>query len=65
MVYPGTTEQVSRILKLANREKIPVVPRGAGTNVSGGSISVEDCIVLVLKRMNQSLEIDRKNLLKV
>lgn len=64
-VYPGTTHEVSQILKLANREKLPVVPRGAGTNVSGGSISIGDCIVLVLKRMNQILEIDRKNLIAV
>ncbi|AFM40014.1 FAD/FMN-dependent dehydrogenase [Desulfosporosinus acidiphilus SJ4] len=64
-VYPGTTEEVSKILTLANREKIPVVPRGAGTNVSGGSVSIGDCIVLVLKRMNKILEIDRKNLIAV
>jgi glycolate oxidase len=64
-VYPGTPEEVSEILKLANREKLPVVPRGAGTNVSGGSVSIGDCIVLVLKRMNRILEIDRKNLIAV
>ena len=64
-VYPGDTEEVSQILQLANFEKIPVVPRGAGTNVSGGSISIGDCIVLVLKRMNKILEIDRKNLIAV
>ncbi|EGW39477.1 FAD-linked oxidase C-terminal domain-containing protein [Desulfosporosinus sp. OT] len=64
-VYPGNTEEVSRILKLANLEKIPVVPRGAGSNVSGGTISIGDCIVLVLKRMNKILEIDRKNLIAV
>ena len=64
-VYPGDTEEVSQILQLANLEKIPVVPRGAGTNVSGGSISIGDCIVLVLKRMNKILEIDRKNLMAV
>lgn len=64
-VYPGDTGEVSQILQLANLEKIPVVPRGAGTNVSGGSISIGDCIVLVLKRMNKILEIDRKNLIAV
>lgn len=64
-VYPETPEEVSKILKLANREKLPVVPRGAGTNVSGGSVSIGDCIVLVLKRMNRILEIDRKNLIAV
>ncbi|MGC7872996.1 FAD-binding oxidoreductase [Desulfosporosinus sp. SYSU MS00001] len=64
-VYPGTVEEISMILTLANREKIPVVPRGAGTNVSGGSVSIGDCIVLVLKRMNKILEIDKKNLIAV
>lgn len=64
-VYPGNTGEVAQILRLANQEKIPVVPRGAGTNVSGGSISVGDSIVLVLKRMNQILELDRNNLIAV
>lgn len=64
-VYPGNTAEVSQILKLANSEKIPVVPRGAGSNVSGGTISIGDCIVLVLKRMNKILELDWKNLIAV
>ena len=64
-VYPSNTDEVAQILKLANQELIPVVPRGAGTNVSGGSISVGDGIVLVLKRMNRILELDRKNLIAV
>jgi len=64
-VYPGTTEEVAQILKLANQEMIAVVPRGAGSNVSGGTISIGDCIVLVLKRMNKILELDRKNLIAV
>lgn len=64
-VYPGSTEEVAAILKLANQEKIPVVPRGAGSNVSGGSISVGDSVILVLKRMNKIIEIDRKNLVAV
>jgi len=64
-VYPGSTAEVAQILKLANMEKIPVVPRGAGSNVSGGSISIGDCIVLVLKRMNRILELDRKNLIAI
>lgn len=64
-VYPGNAEEISQILKIANEEKIPVVPRGSGTNVSGGTISLGDSIVLVLKRMNKILEIDRKNLIAV
>ncbi|SDG37296.1 FAD-binding oxidoreductase [Desulfosporosinus hippei] len=64
-VYPGSTEEIARIIKIANQEKIPIVPRGAGTNVSGGSVSLGNCIILVLKRMNKILEIDRKNLIAV
>lgn len=64
-VYPGNAEETAKILKLANEEKIPVIPRGAGTNVSGGTISVGDSIILVLKRMNKILELDRKNLIAV
>ncbi|AET66449.1 FAD/FMN-dependent dehydrogenase [Desulfosporosinus orientis DSM 765] len=64
-VYPGSTEEVAEILKLANQEMIPVVPRGAGSNVSGGTISVGDSIILVLKRMNKIIEIDSKNLIAV
>ncbi len=48
VVLPETTEQVSEILKLCNREKIKVVPRGAGTSLSGGPLAVTDGIVLGL-----------------
>lgn len=64
-VFPASTEEISQILKLANREKITVVPRGSASNVTGGTISLSDCIVLVLKRMNNIIEIDRKNLVAV
>lgn len=64
-VYPGSAEEVSEILKIANQERIPVIPRGSGTNVSGGSISKGDCIVMVLKRMKRILEIDQDNLIAV
>ena len=38
VIFPTSTDEVSRIMKLANAEKIPVTPRGGGTNVSGGSV---------------------------
>ncbi len=63
VVLPTTTEQVSRILKLANENLIPVTPRGAGTNVSGGSIPVKGGIVLCTTRMNKILEISKGNLM--
>ncbi|MCX5832253.1 MAG: FAD-binding oxidoreductase [Deltaproteobacteria bacterium] len=40
VLFPKNTKEVSEVMKLANREKIPVTPRGGGTNVSGGSIPI-------------------------
>ncbi|MEE8402255.1 MAG: FAD-linked oxidase C-terminal domain-containing protein [Candidatus Hydrothermarchaeaceae archaeon] len=65
VVIPENTEQISEILKLANREGIPVVPRGSGTGLSGGSVPVKGGIVLLLKKLNKIIEIDRDNLLAV
>jgi glycolate oxidase len=62
VVLPTTTEQVSRILKLANDSRVPVTPRGAGTNVSGGSIPIKGGIVLCTTRMNKILNINKTNL---
>jgi glycolate oxidase len=61
VVLPETTAQVSRILKLCNAEKIKVVPRGAGTSLSGGALPLTDGIVLGLGKFNQILEIDFEN----
>ena len=62
VVFPTTTEEISRILKIASREKIPVTPRGGGTNVSGGSVPIMGGIVLCTTRMNKILKIDKENL---
>jgi glycolate oxidase len=62
VVLPTTAEQVSQILKLANDNKVPVTPRGAGTNVSGGSIPIKGGIVLCTTRMNKILDINKTNL---
>src|SRR5690349_274659 len=61
VVFPQTTQQVSQIMKLASDKKIPVVPRGAGTGLSGGAIARREAIVLSLARMNKILEIDVPN----
>ncbi len=61
VIRPKTAEEISRIIKVANRERIPVVPRGAGTGFVGGSLAVEGGISLVLTRMNRIVEIDTKN----
>ena len=62
VALPTTTEQVAAILKLANQTKTPVVTRGSGTGLSGGSLPVPDCIVLCLVKMDKILELDRANL---
>lgn len=61
VVLPSSTGQVAEIVKLAAREGIPFVPRGAGTGLSGGSLPLKDGILISLNRMNRILEIDREN----
>ena len=61
IVFLHSTAETSAIMKLAHREKIPVVPRGAGTNLSGGTIPVKGGIVLETSRMNRILEINTAN----
>ncbi len=61
VVFPRTTEQVSRIVKFAAVSGIPIVPRGAGTGLSGGSIARAGGIVIGFSRMNRILEIDVPN----
>ncbi|MGI5836092.1 MAG: FAD-binding oxidoreductase [Chloroflexota bacterium] len=65
VVLPKSAEQVSEVLKLANRERVPIVIRGAGTGMSGGAVPDENSIVLGLNRMNRIKEIDRVNLVAV
>ncbi|MDF1587268.1 FAD-linked oxidase C-terminal domain-containing protein [Marinimicrococcus flavescens] len=61
VVLPSTTGQVAEILKLCNEERIKVVPRGAGTSLSGGALPLEDGIVLGLGKFNRILDIDYEN----
>ncbi|TNB48174.1 FAD-binding protein [Martelella lutilitoris] len=58
---PETTQQVARVLDYCHENGIPVVPRGAGTSLSGGAIGQEDAIILGLSRMNRILDIDLPN----
>lgn len=62
VVHPGSVEEISRILQLANAERIPVFPRGAGSGFTGGSLPVSGGIVLVTTRLDRILEIDEENL---
>jgi glycolate oxidase len=63
VVRVTSAEQVSAVLSLAQRERIPVTPRGAGYGLSGGAVAVHGGIVLSTEKMNRILEIDRKNLM--
>ncbi len=62
VVLATNTEEVSRVLKLANESRTPVVTRGSGTGLSGGSLPSPDCVVLCLARMDKVLELDTANL---
>jgi glycolate oxidase len=62
---PVTAEEISRILKLANAERFPVVPRGAGTGMSGGSVPHRGGVVLSFERMDRIKEIDEADRLAV
>lgn len=62
VVYPETAEQIAQIMKLANRELIPVVPRGAGTGLACGAVPVYGGIVLCTERMNKILELNTDSL---
>ncbi|HKE32838.1 MAG TPA: FAD-linked oxidase C-terminal domain-containing protein [Candidatus Angelobacter sp.] len=61
VVFGLNAEQISRVMRFANANKIPVVPRGAGTGLSGGAIAEKEAIVLSTARMNKILEIDIPN----
>jgi glycolate oxidase len=62
IVFPENEEQISQIVKLANEEKFNIVPRGAGTGLSGGAIPVENCVVIVMTKWDKIIEIDTQNL---
>jgi len=58
VVFPNSTAGVSAVMKVAYREKVPVVARGAGTNLTGGTIASRGGIILELSRLNRILYID-------
>jgi glycolate oxidase len=61
VVLPGSTDEVAACVRLARELKMPIVPRGAGTGLSGGALPSEGCIVIGLSRMKSILEIDLPN----
>jgi len=62
VVFARTAPEVSAVLKLAREHKVPVVTRGSGTGLSGGSVPVAGALVLCLVDLNRILELDTKNL---
>src|SRR5690606_40600012 len=61
VMQPGTTGEVSQILKYCNDNKIIITPRGAGTGLSGGALPIFGSVVLDMRRMNKILKIDTEN----
>ena len=61
IVFPRSAEDVAAVVRLANRESLPFVARGAGTGLSGGCLPAEGGLVLSLMRMNRVLEVDYDN----
>lgn len=62
VVFPETVEEISALVKLARAERCPIVTRGSGTGLSGGSVPVEDGVVMCLLKFDRILELDTKNL---
>ncbi|WP_395748189.1 FAD-binding oxidoreductase [Prosthecobacter sp.] len=62
VVFPLTAEEVSECVQLARRNNIPVVTRGSGTGLSGGSVPLDGCLVICLVKMDKLVEVDEKNL---
>jgi glycolate oxidase len=61
VVFPSSTDEVARVVRLAAKARVPVIARGAGTGLSGGAVVVEGGIVLAFSRMKGILEIDLEN----
>ena len=61
VIFPENTEEVSKILAYCNQQRVKVVPRGAGTGLSGGALPLADSILLCLGKFNKIIDIDYKN----
>ena len=62
VVFPKNTEEVSRVVKLANKFNFPIIPRGGGSGLTGGAVPVYGGCIISLEKMNHILEIDLDNL---
>ena len=62
VLWPENTEDIIAIMRYAHDEGIPVVPRGAGTGMTGGAVPLRDSVVLSMEKMNRLLDLDKDNL---
>ncbi|MGE6632283.1 glycolate oxidase subunit GlcD [Bacillus sp. NPDC077027] len=62
VVSPGNKDEIQKIVRVCAEYKVPIIPRGSGTNLCAGTCPTEGGIVLLFKRMNQVIEIDEENL---
>jgi glycolate oxidase len=62
VVFPLTAEEVAECVRLARKLSVPVVTRGSGTGLSGGSVPLDGCLVICLVKMDKLIEVDEKNL---
>src|SRR4051812_19304031 len=65
VAVPTTTAEVAELVRIAAEFRVPIVPRGAGTGLSGGASGIEGCLTIAFTAMNRILEIDRENLVAV
>ena len=65
VVFPTTTTQVVELVRIAGEFRVPIVPRGAGTGLSGGAAGIEGGLTIAFTAMDRILEIDRENLVAV
>lgn len=62
VIYPNSTDEVAKIMRVLSQHEVPVITRGSGTNLCGGTVPTEGGVVMVMHRMNKLLEIDEENL---
>ena len=62
IAFPTSTDEVSAVLRLAHEHRVPIVPRGAGTGLSGGAVSVDGALTVVLTGMDRVLHLDPDDL---
>jgi len=62
VVSPRNTKEVSEVVKVCNENKVPIVPRGSGTNLCGGTCPTEGGVVILFKHMNSIVDLDEENL---